>query len=133
MSTNVSRFLFGILTIWLGAASQAQAVRVGSKNFTEQFIVAEIYAQALQSAGITAQTRTESGCNADRARGPTERRYRSLSGIYRHGNGARGQRRFVGVRRANLPDGEELLRKEFASHSLGAHAYRQQLRHRRAP
>lgn len=27
-------------------------VRVGSKNFTEQFIVAEIYAQALEAAGI---------------------------------------------------------------------------------
>jgi osmoprotectant transport system substrate-binding protein len=34
---------------------------VGSKNFTEQFIVAEIYAQALEGAGIKAQTRTNLG------------------------------------------------------------------------
>jgi osmoprotectant transport system substrate-binding protein len=61
MPTNISRFLFGILTICLGTSSYAQAVRVGSKNFTEQFIVAEIYAQALESAGIKAQTRPNLG------------------------------------------------------------------------
>src|SRR5512138_606802 len=30
----------------------AQVVRVGSKNFTEQFVLAEIYAQALEAAGV---------------------------------------------------------------------------------
>jgi osmoprotectant transport system substrate-binding protein len=43
------------------APSHAQTVKVGSKNFTEQFIVAEIYAQALDRAGIKAQTRTNLG------------------------------------------------------------------------
>jgi osmoprotectant transport system substrate-binding protein len=43
------------------APSYAQTVKVGSKNFTEQFIVAEIYAQALDRAGIKAQTRTNLG------------------------------------------------------------------------
>jgi len=61
MSTNVSRFFFGMVALWLAASSHAQAVRVGSKNFTEQFIVAEIYAQALQGAGIAAQTRPNLG------------------------------------------------------------------------
>jgi hypothetical protein len=34
------------------ASHAQQAVRVGSKNFTEQFVLAEIYAQALEAAGI---------------------------------------------------------------------------------
>jgi len=59
--TNISRCFFWILAICLGASSHAQAVRVGSKNFTEQFIVAEIYAQALDGAGIKAQTRPNLG------------------------------------------------------------------------
>ncbi|HZY22967.1 MAG TPA: glycine betaine ABC transporter substrate-binding protein, partial [Beijerinckiaceae bacterium] len=30
----------------------AQTLRVGSKNFTEQFVVAELYAGALEAAGF---------------------------------------------------------------------------------
>src|ERR1700744_1803499 len=55
------RFFLGFIAACLAAQSYAQVVRVGSKNFTEQFIVAEIYAQALQNAGIKAQTRTNLG------------------------------------------------------------------------
>lgn len=33
-------------------ANAADVVKVGSKNFTEQFVVAEIYAQALEKAGV---------------------------------------------------------------------------------
>ena len=55
------RFLLGFLAACLAAQSHAQVVRVGSKNFTEQFIVAEVYAQALENAGIKAQTRTNLG------------------------------------------------------------------------
>jgi osmoprotectant transport system substrate-binding protein len=51
----------GLIAACLAAPSYAQAVKVGSKNFTEQFIVAEIYAQALEGAGIKAQTRTNLG------------------------------------------------------------------------
>jgi osmoprotectant transport system substrate-binding protein len=43
-------------------ASQAQqAVRVGSKNFTEQFVLAEIYAQALEAAGIKTEKKLNLG------------------------------------------------------------------------
>lgn len=35
----------------ISTAADAQTVRVGSKNFTEQFILGEIYAQALEAAG----------------------------------------------------------------------------------
>lgn len=33
----------------------SNAVRVGSKNFTEEFVIGEIYAQALERAGITVE------------------------------------------------------------------------------
>jgi osmoprotectant transport system substrate-binding protein len=56
-----SRFFLGFIAALLVVPAHAQVIRVGSKNFTEQFIVAEIYAQALQSAGIKAQTRTNLG------------------------------------------------------------------------
>ena len=43
-------------------ASQAQqTVRVGSKNFTEQFVLAEIYAQALDAAGIKTEKKLNLG------------------------------------------------------------------------
>src|ERR1700689_1378811 len=61
MFAHQSRFFAGLLAALLAVPSYAQVVRVGSKNFTEQFIVAEIYAQALQGAGIKAQTRTNLG------------------------------------------------------------------------
>jgi len=41
-----------ILAAFVGAPAQADAVKIGSKNFTEQFVVAEIYAQALEKAGV---------------------------------------------------------------------------------
>ncbi len=61
MFAHKSRFLIGIIALCATASAYAQVVRVGSKNFTEQFIVAEIYAQALENAGIKAQTRPNLG------------------------------------------------------------------------
>ncbi|GAA3080331.1 glycine betaine ABC transporter substrate-binding protein [Rhizobium viscosum] len=45
-------FAGAILAVFVGAPAQADAVKIGSKNFTEQFVVAEIYAQALEKAGV---------------------------------------------------------------------------------
>ena len=39
----------------------AQTVRIGSKNFTEQFIIAEIYAAALENAGLKVERRINLG------------------------------------------------------------------------
>jgi osmoprotectant transport system substrate-binding protein len=61
MFSRKLRFLIGTIAACLAVSSFAQVVRVGSKNFTEQFIVTEIYAQALDNAGIKAQTRTNLG------------------------------------------------------------------------
>jgi osmoprotectant transport system substrate-binding protein len=48
------------LALALSAPAPAQ-VKVGSKNFTEQFIVAEIYAQALEAAGIKVERKINLG------------------------------------------------------------------------
>ncbi|HVA33781.1 MAG TPA: glycine betaine ABC transporter substrate-binding protein [Candidatus Baltobacteraceae bacterium] len=41
--------------------SRAPSVRVGSKNFTESFLIAEIYAQALEAAGLRVERRFNLG------------------------------------------------------------------------
>lgn len=52
----------GLAITMAGAmAAQAEPVKIGSKNFTEQFVVAEIYAQALEKAGIEVQKRLNLG------------------------------------------------------------------------
>lgn len=45
-------FIGATLTALAITPAHADAVKIGSKNFTEQFIVAEIYAQALEKAGV---------------------------------------------------------------------------------
>src|SRR5438132_6720578 len=45
----------------LDPAGAQQAVRVGSKNFTEQFVLGEIYAQALEAAGIRTEKKLNLG------------------------------------------------------------------------
>src|SRR5215467_4102525 len=47
-------------TLFSGAAS-AQTLKVGSKNFTEQFIVAELYAAALEFAGFKVERKINLG------------------------------------------------------------------------
>jgi osmoprotectant transport system substrate-binding protein len=53
-------FVLAVAAMAFAAAVSAQ-VRVGSKNFTEQFIVAEIYAQALEAAGIKVERKINLG------------------------------------------------------------------------
>ncbi|HEV7414862.1 glycine betaine ABC transporter substrate-binding protein [Tianweitania sediminis] len=54
-----------VLALALSAATafpaMAEPVKIGSKNFTEQFIVAEIYAQALEKAGVEVEKRLNLG------------------------------------------------------------------------
>ncbi len=51
MTRWIKGLLCGALLLAAGGAG-AQTVQVGSKNFTEQYILAEIYAQAIENAGI---------------------------------------------------------------------------------
>ena len=60
--TRFNRNLYaGIAALLLAVAPASAQVRVGSKNFTEQFIVAEIYAQALEAAGIKVERKLNLG------------------------------------------------------------------------
>jgi osmoprotectant transport system substrate-binding protein len=45
---------------FIGPAS-AQTLKVGSKNFTEQFIVAELYAASLEAAGFKVERKINLG------------------------------------------------------------------------
>jgi osmoprotectant transport system substrate-binding protein len=59
---RIACMLFALAAAGLLALPPAAAqVRVGSKNFTEQFVVAEIYAQALEAAGIKVERRINLG------------------------------------------------------------------------
>src|SRR4029434_2405605 len=57
---RIARLLVAFAAIAFADAVSAQ-VRVGSKNFTEQFVVAEIYAQALEAAGIKVERKINLG------------------------------------------------------------------------
>lgn len=60
---NLKIFTGILASAFIGLATQAnaQAVKIGSKNFTEQFVVAEIYAQALEKAGVEVERRLNLG------------------------------------------------------------------------
>ncbi len=61
LKTRIFPFLVATMTLALCAAPAVAQVKVGSKNFTEQFIVAEIYAQALEAAGIKVERKINLG------------------------------------------------------------------------
>ena len=61
---SMLRFLLAswLLGVFVASSVHAQpVVRVGSKNFTEQFVLAEIYAQALEAAGIKVERKLNLG------------------------------------------------------------------------
>jgi glycine betaine/choline ABC-type transport system substrate-binding protein len=58
---RIARMVVAFASLLMLAAAPASAqVRVGSKNFTEQFIVAEIYAQALRPRASRSSARSTS-------------------------------------------------------------------------
>ncbi|MEO5701310.1 MAG: glycine betaine ABC transporter substrate-binding protein, partial [Casimicrobiaceae bacterium] len=60
----IKRFARGLLVALVSsliATPTIAQVKVGSKNFTEQFVVAEIYAQALEAAGIKVERKLNLG------------------------------------------------------------------------
>ena len=58
---RIARILAVAAVLAVAATSALAQVKVGSKNFTEQFIVAEIYAQALEAAGIKVERKINLG------------------------------------------------------------------------
>jgi len=61
MTIRSFRFLFVAVAAGLFAVSALAQIKVGSKNFTEQFVVAEIYAQALEAAGLKVERKLNLG------------------------------------------------------------------------
>jgi osmoprotectant transport system substrate-binding protein len=61
MTIRTFRFLFVAVAAGLFAVSALAQIKVGSKNFTEQFVVAEIYAQALEAAGLKVERKLNLG------------------------------------------------------------------------
>ncbi len=61
MSIRILRLLFVTIAAALFAVPALAQVKIGSKNFTEQFVVAEIYAQALEAAGIKVERKLNLG------------------------------------------------------------------------
>jgi len=53
--------LVASLAAFIAVAPAAAQVKVGSKNFTEQFVIAELYAQALEAAGIKVERKVNLG------------------------------------------------------------------------
>jgi osmoprotectant transport system substrate-binding protein len=50
-----------LVLVGVSPAGAQQPVRVGSKNFTEQFVLAELYAQAMEAAGIKVERKVNLG------------------------------------------------------------------------
>ena len=67
------------------AANGSDDAHVGSKNFTEQKVLGEIYAQALAAAGYKVRKRAQPRRREDRAEGAEGRPDRRLPGVHRHG------------------------------------------------
>ena len=58
---------------------------IGSKNFTEQQVLGEIYAQGLRAAGYNVKTELNLGDEKIALQGAQGRRDRRLPGVHRHG------------------------------------------------
>src|SRR5215207_8029794 len=58
---TLSAAAFAVATMLGSHGASAQTIKIGSKNFTEQFIVAELYAAALEAAGFKVERRINLG------------------------------------------------------------------------
>src|SRR5258708_37598101 len=50
-----------LAVVAFGSVASAQTLKVGSQNFTEQFIVAELYAASLEAAGFKVERKINLG------------------------------------------------------------------------
>ena len=58
---SVVSLIAGALLALAAAPAEAQTVKVGSKNFTEQYVLAEIYAAALENGGVKVERKINLG------------------------------------------------------------------------
>jgi osmoprotectant transport system permease protein len=63
LAAAVVLIMVGGLAVWRGASSSGVRVAIGSKDFTESALLAEIVAQMLEQRGVTVERRFELGGN----------------------------------------------------------------------
>ena len=86
-------------------------VTIGTKDFPEQFILGELYAQALEAAGLHGQPEEEHRTDRGGRRRADGRRDRRLSGVPRRcGDGGGGRSRSLSERSRDLPPRAGVLR-----------------------
>ena len=96
--------------------SGGPAIRVGSKNFTESIVIAEIYSRALENAGLKVERHLNLGFDGDRDGRDRTRRHRPVSGVHRY-RPARGSASSADERpEKNLRHGCGRLCKAIPSH-----------------
>lgn len=61
MRRGMALLVMGLATALGSASAAADTVRVGSKNFTEQYVLAEIYAQAFEAEGMKVERKLNLG------------------------------------------------------------------------
>lgn len=61
MCRGMALLVMGLATALSSASAAADTVRVGSKNFTEQYVLAEIYAQAFEAEGMKVERKLNLG------------------------------------------------------------------------
>src|SRR3954465_15768458 len=61
MRTSLKRVVIAAAVLGWAPGALAQTIKVGSKNFTEQFIVAELYAASLEAAGFKVERKINLG------------------------------------------------------------------------
>jgi osmoprotectant transport system substrate-binding protein len=61
MRTSLKRVVIAAAVLGWASGALAQTIKVGSKNFTEQFIVAELYAASLEAAGFKVERKMNLG------------------------------------------------------------------------
>ena len=74
----------GDSTIKTNAGNAGKTITIGSKNFTEEFILGEIYAQALQAAGYKVKKELNLGSEQIAFKALKSGQHRRLPRVHRH-------------------------------------------------
>ena len=61
------------------------SITIGTKDFTEQFVLGELYKQALAAKGFDVDAEEQHRFHRDHRQGPDERPDRHVPGVHRHG------------------------------------------------
>ena len=108
------------------SASSKPTIVLGTKNFTEEYILGQLYGQALQAKGFKVEYKGSFGSSELAEHGDRERKDELLPGV--HGDHRARPRRFEEVPAVGRSDvqGREVVRAEARPDAAQAHAVRRQ-------